>query len=146
MRTALRRAVLTLLVAALVAVVAAPAAVAGAPRLRFAVDGARLTADPHTVVVSGTYRCPVLDLDVPGGNTIDLTVSQGAVTGFGFVTIEVCAGTTQTWQADVTTFGEPVFTTGRATVSASGLVFARDPAGQDVTLRVDLQQRIRIRG
>ena len=142
----LRRAVLTLLVAAMVAVVAAPAALARPPRLRIAVDGARLAADPHTVVVSGTFRCPVLDLDVSGGSTIDLTVSQGEVNGFGGVAIEVCDGTTQTWQADVTTFGEPAFTTGRARVLASGLVFARDPAGQDVTLQVDLQQGIRIRG
>jgi hypothetical protein len=144
-RTILRRSVLTVLVAALVAVVAAPAALAREPRLRFAVDGARLTADPHTVVVSGTYRCPVLDLNVPGGNTIDLTVSQGGVNGFGGVTVEVCDGTTQTWQAEVTTFGEPAFTTGRALALASGLVFARDPAGQEVTLRVDLRdKRIRI--
>jgi hypothetical protein len=143
-RTILRRSVLTVLVAAMVAVVADPAALAREPQLRFTVDGARLTADPHTVVVSGTYRCPVLDLDVPGGNTIDLTVSQGDVNGFGFVTIEVCDGTTQTWQADVTTFGEPTFTTDRALALASGLVSARDPAGQDVTLRVDLRKRIRI--
>jgi hypothetical protein len=141
----LRRAVLAVLVAAMVAVAAAPAAVAREPRLRFAVDGARLAADPHTVVVSGTYRCPLLDLDVPGGNTIDLTVSQGGVNGFGDVTVDVCDGTTQTWRAEVTTFGEPAFTTGRARVLASGLVFARDPAGRDVTLQVDLQRRIRIR-
>jgi hypothetical protein len=70
---------------------------------------------------------------------IDLTVSQGGVNGFGGVTVEVCDGTTQTWQAEVTTFGEPAFTTGRA----SGLVFARDPAGQEVTLR---EKRISIRG
>jgi hypothetical protein len=146
-RTMLRRAVLAVLVAALVALAAAPAASARTPRLRFAVDGARLTADPHTLVVSGTYRCPVLDLNVPGGITIDLTVSQGGVNGFGGVTVEVCDGTTQTWQAEVTTFGEPAFTTGRASALASGLVFARDPAGQEVTLRVDLRdQRIRIRG
>jgi hypothetical protein len=146
-RTMLRRALLAVLVAALVALAAAPAASARTPRLRFAVDGARLTADPHTLVVSGTYRCPVLDLNVPGGNTIDLTVSHGGVNGFGGVTVEVCDGTTQTWQAEVTTFGEPAFTTGRASALASGLVFARDPAGQEVTLRVDLRdQRIRIRG
>jgi hypothetical protein len=143
----LRRAVLAVLVAALVALAAAPTASARDPRLRFAVDGASLTADPHTVVVSGTYHCPVLDLNVPGGNTIDLTVSQGGLDGFGFVTIEVCDGTTQTWQADVTTFGAPAYTTGRANTTASGLVFARDPTGQDVTLRVDLRdKRIRIRG
>jgi hypothetical protein len=82
-------------------------------------------------------------LNVPGGNTIDLTVSQGGVNGFGGVTVEVCDGTAQTWQAEVTTFGEPAFTTGRASALASGLVFARDPAGQEVTLR---DKRIRIRG
>ena len=145
-RKMLRRAVLAVLVAVMVAVAAAPTVLAQEPRLRFTVDGARLTADPHTVVVSGTYRCPVLDLNVPGGNTIDLTVSQGEVDGFGGVTVEVCDGTIQTWQADVTTFGEPAFTAGRASALASGLVFARDPAGQDVTLRVDLRDKqIRIR-
>jgi hypothetical protein len=143
----LRRAALAVLVAAMVAVAAAPAASARDPRLRFAVDGARLTADPHTVVVSGTYHCPVLDLNVSGGNTIDLTVSQGGVNGFGQVTIEVCDGTTQTWQADVTTFGEPAFTAGWASALASGVVSARDPAGQDVTLQVDLgDKRISIGG
>jgi hypothetical protein len=146
-RMMLRRAVLAVLVAALVAVAAAPAALARDPRLLFAVDGARLTTDPHTVTVSGTYRCPVLDLNVPGGNTIDLTVSQGDGNGFGQVTIEVCDGTTQTWQANVTTFGAPAFTAGSASALASGLVFARDPAGQAVTLRVDLRdKRIRIGG
>jgi hypothetical protein len=64
-------------------------------------------------VVSGTYRRPVLDLNVPGGDTIDLTVSQGGVNGFGGVTVEVCDGTTQTWHAEVTTFGKPAFTTGQ---------------------------------
>ena len=147
MRTMLlRRTLLAVLVAALVAVAAAPAALARDPRLRFAVDGVRLTADPHTVVVSGTYHCPRLDLDVPGGNTIDLTVSQGEVNGFGGVTIGTCNGRTQTWREPVTTFGEPAFTTGRATVLASGLVFVRTPAGKDVTLQVGLEQRIRIRG
>ena len=99
------------------------------------------------MVVSGTYHCPVLDLDVPGGDTIDLTVSQDGVNGFGGVTVEVCDGTTQAWEAEATTFGEPAFTTGSASALASGLVFARDPAGQEVTLRVDLRdKRIRIRG
>jgi hypothetical protein len=99
------------------------------------------------VVVSGTYRCPVLDLNVSGGKTVDLTVSQGEVNGFGGVTVGICDGTTETWQADVTTFGVPAFTTGRASALASGLVVARDPAGQEVTLQVDLRdRRIRIRG
>ena len=145
MRTTLRRLILAMLVAVMVAVVAAPA-LARAPRLRFAVDGARLAADRHTVVVSGTYRCPPLDLDVPGGNTIDLTVDQGEAHGIGFVTIETCDGTTQRWREEVTTFGEPVFTHGRATVLASGVIAARDAAGQDVRLQVFLDEQIRIRG
>jgi hypothetical protein len=59
---------------------------------------------------------------VRGGGTIDLTVRQGRVEGFGGVPIEVCDGTTRAWQADVTTFGE------------------RD--GQPVTLRVDLRDQL----
>ena len=41
--------------------------------------------------------------------------------GFGALAVEVCDGTTQTWQAEVTTFGEPAFTAGSASALASGL-------------------------
>jgi hypothetical protein len=96
-------------------------------------------------VVSGTYTCGPLDLDVVGGGgTIDLTVRQSRVEGFGFVPIAVCDGTVQAWQADVTTFGDRRFERGAARASASGLVNGeRD--GQPVTLRVDIpNQRITI--
>ena len=134
--TVIRRAVLAAMVAVLVAV--APAARAQEETLPFSIDGARLATDRHTVVVSGTYTCGPLDLDVVGGGgSIDLTVRQGPVEGFGGVQIEVCDGTTQTWQVDVTTFGDRRFKRGAARASASGLVFGeRD--GQPVTLRVDI--------
>jgi hypothetical protein len=131
------------LLALLVAV--APAAWAQDETLPFSIDRARLAADRHTVVVSGTYTCGPLDLDVVGGGgTIDLTVRQGRVEGFGFVPVEVCDGAVQAWQADVTTFGDRRFNRGAARASASGLVNGeRD--GQPVTLRVDIaNQRITI--
>ena len=141
--TVIQRAVLAAMVTVLVAV--APAAWAQDETLPFSIDRARLAADPHTVVVGGTYTCGPLDLDVVGGGgTIDLTVRQGSVEGFGFVPIEVCDGTVQAWQADVTTFGDRRFKQGAAQASASGLVNGeRD--GQPVTLRVDIpSQRITI--
>jgi hypothetical protein len=138
---ALGRAVLVAMVAVVVAVV--PAAWAQDGTLPFTIDRARLAADRHTVVVSGSYTCGPLDLDVVGGGgTIDLTVRQGRVEGFGFVPIEVCDGTTRTWRADVTTFGDRQFRRGAARASASGEVRGeRD--GQPVTLRVEIaNQRI----
>jgi hypothetical protein len=137
--TILGRAVLAATVALLALMAAvAPAAWAKDETLPFSIDQARLAADRHTVVVSGAYTCGPLDLDVVGGGgTIDLTVRQGRVEGFGFVPIEVCDGTTQAWQSDVTTFGDRRFKRGAARASASGLVNGeRD--GQPVTLRVDI--------
>ena len=136
---ALRRVILAVLAAATVAV--SPAAWAQDETLDFTMDEARLAADRHTVLVSGTYTCGPLDLDVVGGGgTIDLTVRQSRVEGFGFVPIEVCDGTAQTWQEDVTTFGDRRFKPGAARASASGLVNGeRD--GQPVTLRVDIRDQ-----
>jgi hypothetical protein len=145
MRTgSLRRVVLAVVAAAVVAV--APAAWAQEGTLPFTIDTARLAADRHTVVVRGTYTCPQLDLEVTGGGgTIDLTVRQGGVSGIGFVPIQVCDGTTQAWRADVTTFGDPRFTRGPARASAGGFVHGEDAAGQTVTLWVQIQnQRITI--
>jgi hypothetical protein len=132
----MRRVILTVMVAATVAV--APAALAQEP-LPFTIDTARLAADRHTVVVAGTYTCPELNLDVVGGGgTIDLTVRQGRVEGIGYVHIQgrVCDGTTRTWEADVTTFGERRFQRGPAQALASGLVTGENATGQRVTLQV----------
>ena len=136
----MRRVILTVMVATTVAV--APAALAQEPLpLPFTIDTARLAADSHTVVVAGTYTCPELNLDVDdggGGGTIDLTVNQDGVAGFGYVHIQgrVCDGTTRTWETDVTTFGERRFQRGPAQALASGLVTGEDAAGNKVTLQV----------
>jgi hypothetical protein len=81
---------------------------------------------------------------VSGGGTVDPTVRQGAVTGFGYVPIAACDGTAVGYRAEVTTFGEPQYSRGRATASASGEVRGeRD--GQLVTQRTRIdRQRITI--
>jgi hypothetical protein len=135
---ALRRVILAVLVAATVAV--SPAAWAQDETFDFTIDAARLAADRHTVVVSGTYTCGPMDLNVVGGGgTVDLTVRQGPVIGFGFgfVTIEVCDGAAQTYQAEVTAFGQHRFKRGAASASASGIVHG-EQAGVPVDQRTEL--------
>ena len=118
MRTALRRTVLAVLVAATLAV--APAAWAVDTTLGFTIDAARLAADRHTVVVSGTYTCGPFDTTGPG--FVDLTVRQGRTTGFGSVPILTCDGDAQTYQAEVVSNSDRRFTRGAARASASGYV------------------------
>src|ERR671915_11744 len=67
--------------------------------------------------------------------TLPFTVNQGGVAGFGFVTIEVCDGTTRAWRARVTS-SDGRFRRGPAQALASGLVTGEDPSGQRVTLQV----------
>jgi hypothetical protein len=131
-----RGAILAVAVAATLA--AGPAALAArVDTFPFRADKARLAADRHIVVVSGTYTCGPLDLSVVGGGgTVDLTVRQGEVDGFGGVQIEVCDGTAQSYQTEVTTFGEPTFERGGAVLLASGLVH-----GERDGEPVDLQPR-----
>jgi hypothetical protein len=133
---ALRRVILVVLVAATVAV--SPAAWAQDDTFEFTMDAAKLAADRHTVVVSGTYTCGPMDLDVVGGGgTVDLTVGQRRVTGFGFAPIEVCDGTAQPYQAEVITFGQHRFNLGRASASASGIVHG-EQAGVPLDQRTEL--------
>jgi hypothetical protein len=116
------------------AVAAGPAAWAQDETFPFRADTARLAADRHTVVVSGTYTCGPLDLDVVGGGgSVELTVRQGLVQGFGYAPIEVCDGNAQAFQAEVTTFGEPAFKRGDATLLAGGQIRG-ELDGQPVTL------------
>jgi hypothetical protein len=82
MRTMPRRVVLAVLVAATVAV--GPAAWAQNETFDVTIDAARLATDRHTIVVTGTYTCGPLDLNVVGGGgTVDLTVRQHQVTDSG---------------------------------------------------------------
>lgn len=118
MRTALRRAVLAVLVAATLAV--APAAWALDETFGFTIDTARLAADRHTVVASGTYTCG--PFDTTGVGVVDLTVEQGGVTGFGDVPILTCDGTAQAYQAEVVSNSAQEFKRGAATAIASGYV------------------------
>jgi hypothetical protein len=128
----LRRAVLAVVAAASLA--AGSAAWAQDGTLPFTIDRARLADDRRDLVVRGTYSCPTLEID-RGVATIDLTVNQAGVAGHGFVTIEVCDGTTRPWRARVTAAAGR-FRRGPAQVLASGSVTGTDPSGQGVTLQV----------
>ena len=91
--------------------------------------------------MSGTYTCGPMDLNVVGGGgTVDLTVRQGRVIGFGFVPIEICDGAAQTYQAEVTTFGQRRFKRGAASASASGIVHG-EQAGVPVDQRTELDNQ-----
>jgi Family of unknown function (DUF6299) len=118
MRTALRHAVLAVTMAATLA--AAPAAWAVEATFGFTVDAARLAADRHTVVVSGTYTCG--RFDTTGAGFVDLTVRQGLTTGFGDVPILTCDGTAKAYQAEVVSNSDRRFKRGAASVTASGYV------------------------
>jgi hypothetical protein len=125
-------------VVAAATVAAGPAAWAQDGTLPFTIDTARLADDRHSVVVPGTYSCPRLDLDVTGGGgIIELTVTQGDVTGFGIGFIQLCDGTTRTWRARVTS-ADGRFRRGPAQVVATARVTGQDAAGQTVTLRADI--------
>ena len=141
MRTAIRRAVLAVIVAATLA--AAPAAWALDQTFGFTVDTARLAADRHTMVVSGTYTCGPFDTTDRG--VVDLTVQQGRTTGFGYVPILTCDGNAHTYQAEVVSNSDRQFKPGAATATASGYVegvVGGQPFVQ--TTRVD-NQRLTIR-
>jgi hypothetical protein len=140
MRTTLRRAILTVTVAAALAV--GPAAWAQDETFGFTVDAAQLAADRHTVVVSGSYTCGPFDEIGPG--IVDLTVVQGRTTGFGYVPVLRCDGSAQAYQAEVVANSDRRFKRGAGRATASGYVEGlRD--GQTVlqTTRVD-NQRITI--
>ena len=140
MRTALRRAILTVTVAAVLAV--GPAAWAQDETFGFTIDAARLAADRHTVVVSGSYTCG--PFDATGAGVVDLTVVQGRTTGFGYVPILLCDGSAQAYQAEVVSNSDRRFKRGAARATASGYVEGvRDGQGFLQTTRVD-NQRITI--
>ena len=133
MRTALRRAILTVTVAAVLAV--GPAAWAQDETFGFTIDAARLAADRHTVVVSGSYTCG--PFDSTGGGIVDLTVVQGQTTGHGSVPILTCDGSAQAYQAEVVSNSDRRFKRGAARATASGYVEGDEGFLQ--TTRIDNQ-------
>jgi hypothetical protein len=119
-----------------------PAAWAQDETFGFTVDAARLAADRHTVVVSGSYTCG--PFDATGAGIVDLTIVQGRTTGFGYVPIEVCDGSAQAYQAEVVSNSGRQFKRGAARATASGYVEGvRGDQGLLQTTRVD-NQRISI--
>jgi Family of unknown function (DUF6299) len=141
MGTVLRRAILTVTVAAALAV--GPAAWAQDETFGFTIDAARLATDRHTVVVSGSYTCGPFDTTGPG--FVDLTVVQGRTTGFGSVPIRFCDGSAKAYQAAVVSNSDRQFERGVARATASGYVEGvRGGLGFRQTTRVD-NQRITIK-
>ncbi|HVQ96687.1 MAG TPA: hypothetical protein VMU51_37065 [Mycobacteriales bacterium] len=120
-----------------VAVVAMAAAVLGPgrpavadPTLQVSVTGARLAAGGLQVVLTGRYVCGPF---APGSDgVVDLSVVQelGPVgtTGYGYLFLTVCDGSTQAWSAPVDSVGGQ-FVRGRAQVTGSGYACDRGPAG-----------------
>ena len=109
----------------------------------FTIDAARLAADRHTVVVSGSYTCG--PFDTTGAGVVDLTVVQGRTTGFGYVPILLCDGSAQAYQAEVVSNSDRRFKRGAARATASGYVEElRGDQGILHTTRVD-NQRITIK-
>ena len=120
MRTALRRAILTVTVAAVLVVGPAAWAQDETETFGFTIDAARLGADRHTVVVSGSYTCG--PFDTTGAGFVDLSVVQERATGFGSVPIELCDGSAQAYQAELVSNSDRRFKRGAARATASGYV------------------------
>jgi hypothetical protein len=119
-------------VAAAAAAVLVPGQVAAAdPTLRVSLAGARLAQGGLQVVLTGQYVCGPFSPDSDG--VVDLTVRQGAdpntTTGYGYIYLTVCDGSTQDWSAPVDSVGAP-FVRGRAEVVGGGYACDRGPGGQ----------------
>jgi hypothetical protein len=121
-----------------VAVTAAAAAVLGLgqpaaadPVLQVSVTGARLAQGGTQIVVNGRYVCGPFSPDSDG--VVDLTVTQEfgpvSTTGYGYVYLTVCDGSTQSWSAPVDSVGGP-FVRGRAQIVGGGYACDRGPGGE----------------
>jgi hypothetical protein len=95
------------------------------PTLRVSVTGARLASGGLQVVLTGQYVCGPFSPDSDG--VFDLTVVQEA-TGYGYLYLTVCDGSSQAWSAPVDSVGGQ-FVRGRAKVSGSGYACDRGPVG-----------------
>lgn len=96
------------------------------PTLQVSVTGARLAAGGTQVVLSGRYVCGPF---APGSDgVVDLTVVQEGTTGYGYLYLTVCDGSTQNWSAPVDSVGG-LFVRGRGQASGSGYACDRGPGG-----------------
>lgn len=91
------------------------------PTLQVSVSKARLAAGGTQVVLTGEYVCGPF---AEGDGVVDLTVTQGATTGYGYAYPSVCDGAAQPWSAVVESVNTP-FVAGRARVVGGGYVCDR---------------------
>lgn len=91
------------------------------PTLQVSVDKARLAAGGMQVVLSGEYVCGPF---AEGDGVVDLTVTQGGTTGYGYVYPSACDGAAQPWSAVVDSVNTP-FVAGRVRVVGGGYVCDR---------------------
>lgn len=114
-------------IAAVVAAVLGSAQSATAdPVLRVSVTGARLASGGVQVVLTGRYVCGPFS---PGSDgVVDLTVVQEDTTGYGYLYLTVCDGSTQTWSAPVDAVAGQ-FVRGRAEATGGGYACDRGPGG-----------------
>lgn len=100
------------------------------PVLRVSVTGARLASGGVQVVLTGRYVCGPFS---PGSDgVVDLTVVQESgdvdTTGYGYLYLTVCDGSTQTWSAPVDAVAGQ-FVRGRAQATGGGYACDRGPGG-----------------
>lgn len=97
------------------------------PTLQVSVTDARLAPGGLQVVLTGRYVCGPFSPDSDG--VVDLTLVQGTgTTGYGYVYLTVCDGSTQVWTSPVDSVGGQ-FVRGRAQVSGSGYACDRGSGG-----------------
>lgn len=94
--------------------------------LQVSVTGARLAPGGLQIVLTGQYVCGPFSPDSDG--VVDLTVVQEGTTGYGYLYLTMCDGSTQAWSAPVDSVGGQ-FVRGRAQASGSGYACDRDPGG-----------------
>jgi hypothetical protein len=112
--------------AVVVAVLGSGPSATADPVLRVTVTGARLASGDVQVVLTGRYVCGPFS---PGSDgVVDLTAVQEDTTGYGYLFLTVCDGSTQTWSAPVDSVGGP-FVRGRAQASGGGYACDRGPGG-----------------
>ena len=105
----------------LAVVVAGGQAAVAEPTLQVSVSTGRLAAGGAQVVLTGEYVCGPF---AEGDGVVDLTVTQGGTTGYGYVYPSACDGTAQPWSATVDSVNTP-FVAGRARVVGGGYVCDR---------------------
>ena len=121
MRRALAVLAASVLIASGASLIPAGAAVAAPAGLTVTARLALRNAGGASVTVAGTYSCGPFTGGVPDRGVVDLSVTQSAVVGYGYLEPTVCDGSARWFAVEVTSVGER-FRRGPAQWSASGYV------------------------